>query len=127
MPEKPTENTTVKQRTIYEKWIKANKVGIKINLNSISRIIKGSIEIKENAKDLSNMVKKQFTITDKAVGASLISRLLSMKYVGTLRVKTTHLYNSAHSVKIEGHECVWSVYSPVYFLILFLLLLEPLR
>lgn len=117
MPEKPTENTTVKQRTIYEKWIKANKVGIKINLNSISRIIKGSIEIKENAKDLSNMVKKQFTITDKAVGASLISRLLSMKYVGTLGVKTTHLYNSAHSVKIEGggHECVWSIYSAVYF------------
>ena len=58
MPENPSENSTVEERTIYEKWIKANKVGIKISLNSISRTIRGSIGIKVKAKDLLDTVKK---------------------------------------------------------------------
>ncbi|RWR73399.1 Gag-protease-integrase-RT-RNaseH polyprotein [Cinnamomum micranthum f. kanehirae] len=95
MPENPTENSTAEERTIYEKWIKANKVGVKIILNSISRTIRGSIGIKDKAKDLLDTVKKQFTITDKAVGASLISRLSSMKYDGTMGVRE-HILAMAH-------------------------------
>ena len=38
-------------------------------------------------KDLLDTVKEQFKVIDKAVGASLISRLSSMKYDGTLGVR----------------------------------------
>lgn len=69
---------------IYGKWIKANKVEIKNILNSIFRTIRGSIGINDKAKDLLNTMKNQFTITDEAISASLISHLLSRKYDGIL-------------------------------------------
>ena len=56
-------------------------------MNSISRTIRGSIGIKDKAKDFLDMVKKHFMITNNVVGASLISRLSNMKYDGTLGVK----------------------------------------
>ena len=70
-------------------------MGVKIILNSISCTIRGSIGIKDKAKDLLDTVKKQFTITDKAVGASLISRLSSIKYDGALGVRE-HILAIAH-------------------------------
>lgn len=42
MPEKPTENTAEHKAT-YGKLVRANEVSIKIILNYISRIIRGSI------------------------------------------------------------------------------------
>ena len=86
-PTMPTDASSVDERTTYNKWIKANKVVIRIITNSISRTIRGSIEAKENAKDLLEAIKAQFQITDKALGASLISRLTSIKYNGTLGVR----------------------------------------
>ena len=86
-PLTPTNETSSDEKVKFEKWTKANKVATKIILNSISRGIRGSLGTIENAKDLLDIVKEQFNVTDKAVGASLISRLSSMKYDGTLGVR----------------------------------------
>ena len=56
-PAKPTDASSVDKMTNYNKWIKANKVVIQIITNSILRTIKGSIEVKENAKDLLEVIK----------------------------------------------------------------------
>ncbi|RWR72910.1 hypothetical protein CKAN_00115700 [Cinnamomum micranthum f. kanehirae] len=56
-PTMPTDASSVDERANYNRWIKANKVVIRIITNSISRTIRGSIEAKENAKDLLEAIK----------------------------------------------------------------------
>ena len=56
----PTNETTSYEKAKFDKLIKTNKEATKIILNSVSRSIKGSIGIIENAKDLLDTVKEQF-------------------------------------------------------------------
>ena len=59
-PAIPTDASSVDERANYNKWIKASKVVKKIITNSISMTIRGSIEARENAKDLLEATKCQF-------------------------------------------------------------------
>ena len=87
MPPKPTEMSSAADKANFDKWMRCNKVCLRIISNSVSKSIRGSIIIKDNAKDLLDSVKKQFEITDKALGASLMNKITNLKYNGTMGVR----------------------------------------
>ena len=74
-PLTPTNETSIDEKAKFEKWTKANKEATMIILKSVLRSIRGSLGTIENANDLLHIVNEQFKVTNKAVGASLMSCL----------------------------------------------------
>ena len=77
-----TDNWSPTQRAYYEKWTKANRLSLMMIKRSIVKNIRGSIPDNENAKNYLASVDQQFQASDKALAATLISKLSSMRYDG---------------------------------------------
>ena len=52
MPPKPTKMRSAADKANYDKWMRCNKVCFRIISNYVSKSIRGSLIIKDNAKDL---------------------------------------------------------------------------
>lgn len=73
MPHVSTKNSSLIERPNYDKWMRSDKVGLKIITDSISKSIRGSIKMMEHAKDDLDAIRGQFEVTDKALGTSLMN------------------------------------------------------
>lgn len=77
---------------------------IKIISKFVSKSIRGSLVIKDNANDLLTSVKKQFVVMDKTLGVSLISQLKILKYDETMGVKEYILTMTSLATKLKEVE-----------------------
>ncbi|XP_028770186.1 uncharacterized protein LOC114727664 [Neltuma alba] len=77
---KPADDSVDKD--YYEHWEKTNCVALLIIKTMIARGIRGAIPKCETAKEYLEAVNKQFKLTDKQIGGTIMSELCAMKLIG---------------------------------------------
>ncbi|KAF6154920.1 hypothetical protein GIB67_018357, partial [Kingdonia uniflora] len=86
---KPADLTTTfsdAEKVAHAKWVKANKMANLIIHSSIDPIMWGGIAEKSIVKELLDAIKKQFEGSVKGRQYNNLSKLLSLKYDGSVNV-----------------------------------------
>ncbi|XP_059670879.1 uncharacterized protein LOC132316416 [Cornus florida] len=81
-PIKPTVESTIEQKALYEKWERSNRMSLMIMKSSIMPAIRGAIYDSDNAMSYMKSVEEQFLGTSKSVASTLMMKMMIMKYDG---------------------------------------------
>ncbi|XP_040990963.1 uncharacterized protein LOC121238189 [Juglans microcarpa x Juglans regia] len=116
IPAKPTNESSIEEKTHYERWEHSNRTCLMIMRHTIDKSIRQSIHQIDNAKDFLEAVGKKFTKFDKAEKGTLMELLTTTTYDGISGVcehiiKLTHFFNKLREMKVELADSflVWQV------------------
>ncbi|RVW70885.1 hypothetical protein CK203_061436 [Vitis vinifera] len=77
-----TNDSTVEQRTNFEKWEHSNRISLMIMKHYIPNTIMGAMPEEENAKSFLSQIADQFIGSEKVETSTILSKLVSMRYKG---------------------------------------------
>ncbi|KAF6136141.1 hypothetical protein GIB67_030189 [Kingdonia uniflora] len=83
-----TDTSSDVEKMAYAKWVKANKIANLIIRSSIDPIMRGGIAERGTAKELLDVIKKQFEGSVKGRQYCNLSQLLSLKYDSSGNVRS---------------------------------------
>ena len=86
-PPAVTNTSSAAQIALYERWERSNRLSIMFIKSHIMSSIRGSIPECEKVKDLMSAIDAQFLTSEKALGATLMSRLTSLRFTGIKGVR----------------------------------------
>ncbi|XP_042983204.1 uncharacterized protein LOC122312614 [Carya illinoinensis] len=116
IPTKPTNESSIEEKTHYEHWEHSNRICLMITRHTIDKSIRQSIHQTNNAKDFLDAVGKKFTKFDKAEKGTFMKFLATTTYDGISGVrkhimKLTHFFNKQREMKVELTDSflVWQV------------------
>ncbi|GAV79501.1 UBN2_2 domain-containing protein, partial [Cephalotus follicularis] len=99
-----TSQSTIEQRTAYEKWERSNRMSLMIMKNSISVAIRGAIHDSNDAKTYLASMEEQFKSSSKAHASTLIMKMLTTRYDGTSGVREHIMMMNGMASKLKGME-----------------------
>ncbi|XP_019156983.1 PREDICTED: uncharacterized protein LOC109153583 [Ipomoea nil] len=91
--EKPLELTaesTVEQKTLYERWATANRLGVFLIKSKIAKEICGPVDDIEEIKPLLTAIDEQFVDANKSLASTLIMKLIIMR-LSTVKGTRKHI------------------------------------
>ncbi|XP_060965536.1 uncharacterized protein LOC133034463 [Cannabis sativa] len=83
-----TNTSTFKQRRIYEKWDRSNRMSLMIIKRDIPEAFRGAVS--EEVTDATNFlakIEKRFAKSDKAETSTLLKKLISIKFKGKENIR----------------------------------------
>ena len=106
---KPTDVSSVDERSFYEKLEHSNRSGLMVMKYSMDKCIKECVPKTERVKDFLKYVKANYTKTDKAEMTTHLKLLTTTVYdgVGGIKdhiIKLKHYFNKANEMKVELSE-----------------------
>ncbi|XP_019156976.1 PREDICTED: uncharacterized protein LOC109153575 [Ipomoea nil] len=91
--EKPAELTaqsTEEQKTLYERWATANRLGVFLIKSKIAREIRGPVDEVEEIKLLLKAIDDQFVDANKSLASTLIMKFINMR-LSTVKGTRKHI------------------------------------
>ncbi|KAF5468169.1 hypothetical protein F2P56_012345 [Juglans regia] len=116
IPTKPTNESSIEEKTRYERWEHSNRTCLMIMRHTIDKSIRESIHQIDNAKNFLEAVGKKFTKFDKVEKGTLMKLLTTTTYDGISRVcehimMLIHFFNKLREMKVKLADSflVWQV------------------
>ncbi|XP_019179840.1 PREDICTED: uncharacterized protein LOC109175038 [Ipomoea nil] len=89
-PAKLTAESTEEQKTLYERWATANRLGVFLIKSKISREIRGPVDDIEEIKPLLKGIDDQFVDANKSLASALIMQFINMR-LSTVKGMRKHI------------------------------------